>query len=170
MSTTIYHKHHITPRHAGGSNSTSNIKVVSVQQHAEEHRLLFEQHGRFEDKLAWKMLEGQELIGDLLRIKSKLGWEKANKNGPITKDRVWCHNPENPIEQKMIYPDQELPTGWLLGRGVMMEKTFAAPHTEEHKAKIRASVKKAWEEGKMNHRNLKTRTQAVLDGVEKLVD
>jgi hypothetical protein len=53
------HKHHIIPRHAGGSDDPSNIKVVTIAEHAEEHRKLFARYGRWQDELAWKALLGQ---------------------------------------------------------------------------------------------------------------
>lgn len=53
------HRHHIVPKHAGGSNEESNIVVLTIPEHAEAHRLLFEQHGKLEDKVAWLALSGQ---------------------------------------------------------------------------------------------------------------
>jgi len=55
---TIYHKHHIVPRHMGGSDDPSNVIELSVEEHAEAHKRLFEQHGRWQDELAWKTLSG----------------------------------------------------------------------------------------------------------------
>ena len=53
------HKHHIIPRHMGGSNHSSNIIVLSVEEHAEAHRKLYEEHGKWQDKIAADMLSGQ---------------------------------------------------------------------------------------------------------------
>lgn len=39
------HKHHIIPRHAGGSDHPDNLVELTVQEHAEAHRLLYEQYG-----------------------------------------------------------------------------------------------------------------------------
>ena len=65
----IYHKHHIIPRHAGGTDDPSNIVQLSIEEHAEAHRILFEQYGRIQDKLAWKgllgMIDTQEIIYEL---------------------------------------------------------------------------------------------------------
>lgn len=55
------HKHHIIPRHAGGTDDPENIIELSVKEHADAHRILFEEHGRWQDKLAWEALSG--LIG-----------------------------------------------------------------------------------------------------------
>ena len=53
------HLHHIVPKHAGGSNDSSNLIELTVEEHAEAHRLLWEQHDRWQDKIAWKTLSGQ---------------------------------------------------------------------------------------------------------------
>jgi hypothetical protein len=52
------HKHHIIPRHAGGSNHPSNLVVLSVEEHALAHKKLFETYGREEDRIAWLGLSG----------------------------------------------------------------------------------------------------------------
>lgn len=33
----ILHKHHIVPKHAGGSDSPENIKTATIQEHAGCH-------------------------------------------------------------------------------------------------------------------------------------
>ena len=52
----IYHKHHIIPKHMGGTDDPSNLVELTVEEHAEAHRKLFEEHGRWQDELAWKGL------------------------------------------------------------------------------------------------------------------
>lgn len=49
----ITHKHHIVPKHAGGTDDPSNLVELTVEEHAEAHRKLYEQYGRWQDKLAW---------------------------------------------------------------------------------------------------------------------
>lgn len=59
-SMNIYkHKHHIIPRHAGGTDEKSNLIELTVEEHAEAHRLLYEQHCRWQDRIAWQTLSGQ---------------------------------------------------------------------------------------------------------------
>ena len=58
------HKHHILPRHAGGTDDASNIVMLTIEQHAEAHRILYEQHGRWQDLCAWKVLSGQITAGE----------------------------------------------------------------------------------------------------------
>ena len=67
----MLHKHHIIPRHAGGTNDPSNLIELTVEEHAEAHRKLFEEHGRWQDKMAWQLLSGQigkaELLAEIAR-------------------------------------------------------------------------------------------------------
>jgi len=37
---TIYHRHHIIPKHMGGSDNEENIELLTIQQHAEAHKKL----------------------------------------------------------------------------------------------------------------------------------
>lgn len=53
------HKHHIIPKHIGGTDDPSNLVELTVSEHAEAHRILWEQHGRYQDYYAWQGLSGQ---------------------------------------------------------------------------------------------------------------
>jgi hypothetical protein len=68
---TIYHKHHITPKHMGGSDDSSNLVKVTVEQHAALHKQLWEDFGNWQDELAWKGLSGisssQEVVMEATR-------------------------------------------------------------------------------------------------------
>ena len=66
------HKHHIIPRHAGGSNDPDNLVYLTVEEHAEAHKKLYEEYDRWEDNVAFKSLSG--LIG-----KDEM-WEEIYKN------------------------------------------------------------------------------------------
>lgn len=53
------HWHHIIPKHAGGTDEPSNLVLLTVEEHAEAHKKLWEQYGRWQDKVAWQTLSGQ---------------------------------------------------------------------------------------------------------------
>jgi hypothetical protein len=64
------HIHHIIPRHAGGTDDPSNLIELTPEEHAEAHRILYDQFGRVQDKLAWlgltKLATNKEIIAELL--------------------------------------------------------------------------------------------------------
>lgn len=66
------HRHHILPRHAGGTNAPENIVRLSVADHAEAHRLLYEQHGHWQDYYAWKSLDGQISVADAIMQSARM--------------------------------------------------------------------------------------------------
>jgi len=47
------HKHHIIPKHAGGTDDPTNIVELTIEEHAEAHRLLYEKYNQWQDKIAW---------------------------------------------------------------------------------------------------------------------
>lgn len=59
MSNTIYHIHHIVPKHMGGTDDPSNLVKLTIKEHAEAHKLLWEKNKKWQDELAWKALSGQ---------------------------------------------------------------------------------------------------------------
>jgi len=71
---TIYHRHHIVPRHAGGTDDLSNIILLTVEEHAEAHRKLYEEHGRWQDLCAYKVLKNEINQEEAIRLaKSEAG-------------------------------------------------------------------------------------------------
>ena len=61
------YKHHIIPRHMGGSNHPSNLIELSVEGHALAHKKLYDKYGRWQDKFASEMLSGQIKSDDARR-------------------------------------------------------------------------------------------------------
>lgn len=89
---TLIHKHHVVPKHIGGTNDPSNLIELTVEEHAEAHRILYEQYGRWQDKVAWLSLSGmignEEVLKEIQIIngrkfgKSNIGktpWNKGLK-------------------------------------------------------------------------------------------
>lgn len=69
------HKHHIIPKHAGGTDDPSNLIELTVEDHAEAHRVLWETYGLKQDWLAWQGLAGligrEELLHELFVLAGK---------------------------------------------------------------------------------------------------
>jgi hypothetical protein len=65
----------------GGTYAKDNVVMLTVAEHAEAHRLLFEQHGRWQDNVAYRSLSG--LVGKeemMFEIASNIGKIYGNKN------------------------------------------------------------------------------------------
>jgi hypothetical protein len=73
------HIHHIVPRHIGGTDDPSNLIELSVEEHAEAHRVLYEQYGREEDRMAWLALSGQASKKEVCVLGYKLGRKKTDE-------------------------------------------------------------------------------------------
>jgi hypothetical protein len=56
----------------GGTDDPDNLIELTIEEHAESHRKLWEQHGRYQDYYAWQGLSGQigkeELIREIQSI------------------------------------------------------------------------------------------------------
>ena len=72
------HKHHIIPKHAGGTDDPSNLIELTVEEHAEAHRLLYEQHSNIQDKVAWMGLAKLAPHAELIRILQTEGMKGIN--------------------------------------------------------------------------------------------
>jgi len=55
----LTHFHHIVPKHMGGTDDPLNLIELTVEEHANAHKKLWEEHGRWQDEFAWKLLDGQ---------------------------------------------------------------------------------------------------------------
>ena len=85
---TIYHKHHIIPRHMGGTDDPSNLIELTIEEHAEAHRLLYEEYGRWQDKLAWQGLSGMIDQSEIIRQKqSEASRIAASRRGPMSEEQ-----------------------------------------------------------------------------------
>jgi hypothetical protein len=89
------HKHHIIPKHAGGTDDPSNIVEVSVDDHAEAHRKLYEEYGKIQDKVAWfglsKLASHAELMYMLTdyALDKTISWEDDPEVVQIINDNLF---------------------------------------------------------------------------------
>jgi hypothetical protein len=75
MAELILHRHHTVPRHIGGHDSPTVL--MTIAEHAEEHRKLWEAHGRWQDRVAWQALTGQIAFQEATRIAISEGGKQA---------------------------------------------------------------------------------------------
>jgi hypothetical protein len=99
----MIHKHHIIPKHMGGTNDPSNLVELTVSEHAEAHRLLWEKYGRKEDELAWKGLSGiigkQELLHELFVMSGKKSKPPINHKANLGKK--WSQETKKKISESL---------------------------------------------------------------------
>ena len=118
ISMSIYHKHHIIPRHVGGTDETSNLILLTIEEHAEAHRVLFETYGRWQDNVAWKTLSKQITCGEAIKLAQSLSNKGENNYFHHTKNNV------NP----------------MFGKTGELSPHFGKKHTEETKKKKRMAL------------------------------
>lgn len=79
------HKHHIIPKHAGGTNDPKNLVELTALDHAIAHKVLYGLWGRWQDNLAWKLLSGRIPSEEANRLASSIAVTEANKRRIHTK-------------------------------------------------------------------------------------
>ena len=78
------HIHHIIPQYLGGTDEPSNLIELTVEDHAEAHRKLYELHGNWQDYCAWQALSGRIGKEQILRMKQGM----ANKGRKKTPEEI----------------------------------------------------------------------------------
>ena len=110
----------------GGTNDPSNLIELTVEEHAEAHRLLYEQHGNWQDNVAWKALSGHIGKEEIIH--------QIHKN--MNKGRV----PSEEAREKMAFAKR--------GRKITEQHAEAlhngrknSKNSEEHKASVSLALK-----------------------------
>lgn len=62
----------------GGTDDPSNLLELSIEEHAEAHKKLYEQYGKKEDYIAWKGLSGKIGKEEIMLEKARLGGKKGS--------------------------------------------------------------------------------------------
>lgn len=112
----MLHKHHIIPKHLGGTDDPSNLVELTVQEHAEAHRLLYERDGRWQDYVAWQGLAQLDANFDAASESIKAGAKKGNatmvarRKGKTLEE---FYGPERTAEIKAkMYKDRKFGKTW----------------------------------------------------------
>jgi len=77
----VKHKHHIIPKYAGGTDAPANLVELSPEEHALAHKKLWEQHGNWQDYVAWQGLSGIKSSDECLQAAIMAG---SKKGGSVT--------------------------------------------------------------------------------------
>lgn len=123
----------------GGTDDPSNLVKLTVEEHAEAHRKLYEEHGQRGDYLAWKALSGQIGKEEILYERSLLGASQ-----PGEKNAMWGKTHTD--EQKAKWSKER--------KGVKL--------SEDHKKNMSIAQKK----NKNPDRGFKTRASCIRCGME----
>ena len=148
------HKHHIIPKHFGGSDDPSNLVEVSVEEHANLHLALYLEHGRWQDAYAAWFLCGR--MGEVERIRCMKLVENNKTNNPMKDPKVaqksaencrkwWDNNPEAKV--KVAERQRRYATGRKQTKEDRLKKSEAAKRrwADPDKRKKQAeAVRKSW--------------------------
>jgi hypothetical protein len=113
------HKHHIIPKHLGGTNDSSNLIKVTVKEHAQIHYNLWMIYGRWQDKLAYKGLTArigkEDIIRELCRIGGKItGSKPKSKQHKQSLKKSWTK--ERKTKRSLAYKGEGNPNYNIEGR------------------------------------------------------
>jgi hypothetical protein len=154
INNNMKHKHHIIPKHIGGTDDPSNLVELTIEEHAEAHRILFEQYGRVQDKRAWlglaKIMTGKEIIDEILRspkseeMKRKLSVARKGKSNPWaignTNAAVLAGRPRSEETKKKISKSKTgKPRKDMIGNNYAVALK-GRKKTDEHKKAVTAAL------------------------------
>ena len=118
----------------GGTDDESNLIELSIEDHAEAHRILYEKHGYWQDYVAWKGLLGLLTSDECALIAMRNG----SFNGSIVRNGGL--NYTNGSEVKKFLPEN-VPEGWKrskyqvrtpgVGSGTKKRKWYHNPTTNK---------------------------------------
>jgi DNA repair exonuclease SbcCD ATPase subunit len=103
-----WHKHHLIPRHAGGTDDPSNIIKVNTALHSFLHKQLYEEHGRWQDKIAYECLSGRISKEEAIRQAQSLG-QKGKKKPPSVVQAIIESNKRRCGEKHHFYGKKRPP-------------------------------------------------------------
>ena len=129
----MYYTHHIIPKHAGGTDDPSNLIKLTLEEHANAHKELFEKYGRWQDEVAYKAISGAIGKEEIIKLKQSL----ATKGKKQTKEHI--------EKRKMIGEKNPM---WksgeknpMFGKKGKLSPHFGKKHSEESNRKKRMALK-----------------------------
>jgi hypothetical protein len=81
------HKHHIIPKHMGGTDDPDNLVDLTIEEHAKAHLELYETYGKWQDKVAYAglaKLVGKEEHLYMVLSEGKIGVPRSKE----TKEKI----------------------------------------------------------------------------------
>ena len=155
----VKHKHHVIPKHMGGTDDPSNLFECTTEEHAELHLALYLEHGRWQDWVACQGLAG--IIGHEEAVRQSI----ASGNPKAIANRTRDYNGEgNPFYGKSHTEEtkQKLREASLKQHAETEHPWKGRKHTEETKEKFKKRI--PWNKGKKMSDEHK---KAISDGRRK---
>jgi hypothetical protein len=131
------HKHHIIPKHFGGSDDPSNLVEVSVEEHANLHLALYLEHGRWEDWIAYHALAGLIKSEDIQReavrayMTNRVVGQRA-RDAMSEYNRIRVHSKESRAKRSAKMSGRNNPY-------------YGKKHSDEVRKKCSEGAKKQWQ-------------------------
>ncbi len=128
------HKHHIIPKHMGGSDDPSNLFECTTEEHANLHLSLYFDNGNWEDWIASQAISGimknEEVIHEILVLNgSKKRSEETKKKMSESAKKAW----ETRSRVQSFVPS-----------------TLGLKHTDEAREKMSQAAKDRWRRHREN--------------------
>lgn len=93
----MVHRHHIIPKHRGGSDDPSNLVEVTPTQHAMFHYCEWKLWGNYKDFCAYKMI-----LGDVKNPEFRKARVRAFKDVIVEGGRRWRENNPDKVRERSI--------------------------------------------------------------------
>jgi len=126
-------RHHIIPRHAGGTDEESNFSYLTHREHIVAHWLLWKIHGRDGDKSAWMLMKNMTFWPPTLGMKHST--ETRRKMSEAGKNRSEEHRRKISEANKNRKPASEET------RRKISEANKGKKHSTETRRKMREAQK-----------------------------
>lgn len=149
---TLTHKHHIIPKHMGGTDDPSNIIELSVEDHAKAHLDLYEKYGIEYDRIAYdslmKRLPREEIVRQVCRA-THLGKPKNPEAvEKMRQTKLGTTQTEESNKKRSETLKRKFQEGTFIP-GVSHDIK-----TEEHNKKNSEGCKKSWDEDTRKKRDV----------------
>jgi hypothetical protein len=130
----------------GGTDDPSNLIELTVEEHAEAHKKLYEEHGRWEDYYAWQGLAGiipkQELIREIQRVANTGKFMSEETREKIRQANLGKkHRPETIEKNRQWHLGKKLSEDT---RAKISEQNRKRVVSESHKMKTSNKLSRTW--------------------------